>query len=118
MTVVAGPPKKPLLTADIRKIIANCPKSLPGSRDRALILIGFAGAFRRSELAVIEVTDVSFCKDGLVIDLRRSNTDQEARGRKVGIPFGEDAATCPIGALRRWLTCEKKTFSGVAAICS
>ena len=94
--------KKPLLTVDIRKIIALCPKSLRGTRDRALILIGFAGAFRRSELAAIEVTDVSYCKDGLVIDLRRSKTNQEAKGRQVGIPFGEDAATCPVRALRRW----------------
>ena len=60
-------------------------------------------AFRRSELAAIEVTDLSFCKDGIVIDLRRSKTDQEARGRQVGIPFGEDAAMCPVHALRRWL---------------
>ena len=50
--------KKPLLTADIRRIIAHCPKSLRGMRDRALLLIGFAGAFRRSELAAIEVSDV------------------------------------------------------------
>jgi integrase len=95
--------KKPLLTADIRKIIARCPKSPPGTRDRALILIGFAGAFRRSELAAIEITDISYCKDGLVINLRRSKTDQEAKGRQVGIPFGEDAASCPVRALRRWL---------------
>jgi integrase len=95
--------KIPLLTADIRRIISHCPKNLTGTRDRALILIGFAGAFRRSELAAIAVTDVSYCKDGLVIDLRRSKTDQEAHGRKVGIPFGHDAATCPVRALRRWL---------------
>ena len=44
--------KKPLLAADIRRIIAHCPKNLTGTRDRALILIGFAGAFRRSELAL------------------------------------------------------------------
>jgi integrase len=50
--------KKPLLTADIRRIIARCPKGLRGWRDRALLLIGFAGAFRRSELAAIEVSDV------------------------------------------------------------
>ncbi len=83
--------KKPLLTADIRRIIASCPKSLRGRRDCALLLIGFAGAFRRSELAAIEVSDVSYSKDGLVIDLRRSKTDQQARGRQVGIPFGGDA---------------------------
>jgi site-specific recombinase XerD len=95
--------KKPLLTADIRRIVAHCPKNLTGTRDRALVLIGFAGAFRRSELAAIDVSDVSFCKDGLVIDLRRSKTDQEASGRQVGIPFGEDPATCPVRTLRRWM---------------
>jgi site-specific recombinase XerD len=95
--------KKPLLTVDIRKIVAHCPKSLTGSRDRALVLIGFAGAFRRSELAAIDVADVSYSKNGLVIDLRRSKTDQAASGRQVGIPLGQDAATCPVRALRRWL---------------
>jgi site-specific recombinase XerD len=59
--------KKPLLTVDIRKIITHCPKTLPGTRDRALILVGYAGAFRRSELTEIEVTDVSFCKNGLLM---------------------------------------------------
>ncbi len=95
--------KKPLLSADIRRIIGRCPKSVRGTRDCALLLTGFAGAFRRSELAAIEVSDVSYSKDGLVIDLRRSKTDQEARGRQVGIPFGRDAGTCPVSAVRRWL---------------
>jgi integrase len=103
--------KKPLLTADIRRIIAHCPKGLRGRRDCALLLIGFAGAFRRSELAAIEVSDVSYSKDGLVIDLRRSKTDQQARGRQVGIPFGCDAGTCPVRALRRWLK-ESRIKSG------
>lgn len=95
--------KKPLLTADIQRIIAHCPKSLRGTRDRALVLIGFAGTFRRSELAAIKVSDVSYSKNGLVIDLRRSKTDQQAHGRQVGIPFGGDAGTCPVRAVRRWL---------------
>jgi integrase len=68
-----------------------------------LIPVGYAGAFRRSELAAIDLTHLSFTKDGLVIDLRRSKTDQEAAGRKVGIPFGKEDATCPVRALRRWL---------------
>lgn len=50
-------------------------------------------AFRRSELTGIGVADLTFTKDGLVIDLRRSKTDQEARGRKVGIPFRADKST-------------------------
>ena len=103
--------KKPLLTADIRRIIAHCPKNLRGRRDCALLLTGFAGAFRRSELAAIEVSDLSYSKDGLVIDLRRSKTDLQARGRQVGIPFGRDARTCPVRALRRWLK-ESRVKSG------
>jgi len=95
--------KAPLLTSDIRRIVAACPETLLGLRDRALVLVGFAGAFRRSELAAIDFTHLSFTQEGLVIDLRRSKTDQEAAGRKVGIPFGTDVATCPVRALRRWL---------------
>lgn len=103
--------KAPLLTSDIRRIVACCPKTLGGLRDQALILVGFAGAFRRSELAAIDCAHLSFTKDGLVIDLRRSKTDQEATGRKVGIPFGTDEETCPVRALRRWLA-ESSTTSG------
>jgi hypothetical protein len=57
-----------------------------------LVLVGFAGAFRRSELAAIDYASLTFTQDGLVIDLRRSKTDQEAAGRKVGIPFGKEEA--------------------------
>ena len=95
--------KVPLLTSDIRLIVGCCPETLSGFRDRALILVGFAGAFRRSELAAINFADLSFTKDGLVIDLRRSKTDQEAAGRKVGIPFGKDETTCPVRGLQCWL---------------
>jgi integrase len=95
--------KAPLLTSDIRRIVTCCPETLLGLRDRALILVGFAGAFRRSELAAIDLADLSFTQDGLVIDLRRSKTDQEAAGRKVGIPIGKKDATCPVRALRQWL---------------
>jgi integrase len=100
--------KAPLLTSDIRRIVACCPETLLGLRDRALVLVGFAGAFRGSELAAIDFAHLSFTKDGLVIDLRRSKTDQEAAGRKVGIPFGKEEATCPVRALRRWLA-----YSGI-----
>jgi integrase len=95
--------KDPLLADDIRGIIAASAKGLKGARDRALVLVGFAGAFRRSELARMEVRDLEFTADGTVIDLPISKTDQEAAGRKVGLPFGENPATCPVLALRRFL---------------
>lgn len=99
--------KSPLLTADIRKIVAKCPKGMRGDRDKVLVLIGFAGAFRRSELAQMRVQDLTIYKNGLVIDLPRSKTDQEGEGRKVGIPRGSKRATCPVRAIEHWLAATK-----------
>jgi integrase len=95
--------KNPLLADDIRAIVAASAEGTKGMRDRVLVLAGFAGAFRRSELARIDVCDLSFNKNGVVIDVRVSKTDQERSGRKVGLPFGSDPDTCPVLALRRWL---------------
>jgi integrase len=99
--------KAPLLSEDIRRIVASSPDRMLGLRDSALILVGFAGAFRRSELAQILVSDLSFSKDGVVIDLRVSKTDQEGAGRKVGIPYGQDSNTCPVRSLHAWLEAAK-----------
>jgi integrase len=96
--------KHPAITADVRAMVGTLePGSLRGARDRALLLVGFAGAFRRSELVSLDVGDVTFSSDGLVVRLRRSKTDQEARGRTVGLPFGSNPLTCPVRALRDWL---------------
>jgi integrase len=95
--------KDPLLTDDIRRIVRMSRKDLLGLRDRALTLVGFAGAFRRSELARIEVTNLTFSARGVAIELVTSKTDQEKAGRKVGIPFGGKRETCAVLALRGWL---------------
>jgi integrase len=95
--------KDPLLVDKMRQLIGTCGDDLNGVRDRALLLIGFAGGFRRSELAAIEVSDLEVSPSGLVIQVRRSKTDQEGVGRRVGIPFGADFDTCPVRALKRWL---------------
>jgi site-specific recombinase XerD len=100
---VAQKCKDPLLLNDIRRLVDSCPKNLLGLRDRALILTGFAGAFRRSELCAMAVCDLSFSDSGLVINVPRSKADQEQAGDKVAIPFGEHEETCPIKALREWL---------------
>jgi integrase len=76
---------------------------LIGCRDRALVLLGFAGAFRRSELVALEVADCVFGREGLTVLLRRSKTDQDGQGRKVGIPYGSNPETCPMRVLQRWL---------------
>jgi site-specific recombinase XerD len=71
-------------------------------RDRALLLIGFAGALRRSELVALDVEDVTEDDHGLRLRLRRSKTDQEGASRIVGVPYGSHPATCPVRAWRAW----------------
>ena len=96
--------KAPLTVADLRAIVCeHLPNGLKGTRDRALLLVGFAGAFRRSELVGIDVEHVEFIPEGMVVLLPKSKTDQEGAGRKVGIPFGHSALACPVNALTAWL---------------
>ncbi|GEP07988.1 hypothetical protein MOX02_60260 [Methylobacterium oxalidis] len=72
-------------------------------RDRAMFLVAFAGAFRRSELAAIRAVDLAFAEDGLRGFLPASKSDQEREGTVVAIPSGEHPDICPVRALRRWL---------------
>ena len=110
---VAQKCKDPLLLNDILRLLAACPKNLLGLRDRSLILTGFSGAFRRSELCAMAVSDLCFSDSGLVINVPRSKADQEQAGEKVAIPFGEHEETCPIKALREWLVAAKVTQGAV-----
>jgi integrase len=95
--------KAPTLTDDIRAMVDATDAGLIGVRDRALILLGFAGAFRRSEVVGLDVEDCTFSKDGLTITLRRSKIDQQAAGRKIGIPYGANPETCPVRVLQGWI---------------
>jgi integrase len=95
--------KTAALTDDIRAMIAATDDGLIGLRDRALVLLGFAGAFRRSELVALDLVDLVFSRDGLTVNLRRRKTDQEGAGRKVGIPYGANPETCPVRVLQGWL---------------
>jgi integrase len=95
--------KAPLLSTDIRRIITARREDLLGLRDAALVLVGFAGGFRRSELGGIHLCDRKFSSDGVIVTVRRSKTDQEGAGREVGLPFGASQDTCPVRALRQWL---------------
>jgi site-specific recombinase XerD len=94
--------KAPVDVEDLRAMVSVLEPGLLEQRDRALLLIGFAGAFRRSELVSLDVSDLSFQREGLVITLRRSKTDQEGQGRRIGIPYGR-GETCPVHALQGWL---------------
>ncbi len=74
------------------------------ARNRALLLVGCSGGFRRSELLAIDVADIVETKDGLELSLRRSKTDQEAAGAVVAVPYGSHPQTCPVRSLCAWLT--------------
>jgi integrase len=71
-------------------------------RDRALLLLGFAGALRRSELVALDVADITEDDNGLRVRLRRSKTDQEGEAMTIGLPYGSRPATCPVRAWRAW----------------
>ena len=95
--------KAPAVTEDIRAMLESVDTGMIGLRDRALILLGFAGAFRRSELVSLDLPDLVFSRDGLTVTLRRSKTDQEGVGRKIGVPYGSNPETCPVRTLQAWL---------------
>jgi site-specific recombinase XerD len=95
--------KDALSTDQLRAMVCALPKTPRGLRDRALLLIGFSGGFRRSELAGLDMAEVSDTEDGLKVLVRRSKTDQEGEGRTVGIPYGSDPRTCPVRAFRAWI---------------
>ena len=112
MVGVAPEQVRPLVTEDLRRVVAAIPDDLTGLRDRAIILIGFAGAFRRSELVALMVDDIEFTDAGMILTIRRSKIDQEGAGRQVGIPFGQNG-TCPVTALRAWLQAASITSGAI-----
>lgn len=93
----------PVTPAQLRAMSQALGKDLRGIRDRAMLVLGFAGAFRRSEIGGLAVQDLAFDASGLTITVRRSKTDQEGAGERVGLPFGSDPLTCPVRLVRAWL---------------
>ncbi|MGZ6098889.1 MAG: site-specific integrase, partial [Myxococcaceae bacterium] len=95
--------KAAIVTDDLRRLLATvAPDTAAGMRDRALLLLGFGGGFRRGELVALDAGDVEETGDGLRVQVRRGKTDQEGMGREIGIPFGSHRETCPVRALRAW----------------
>ena len=93
----------PLSVAQLRAMIAASPEvTLRDLRDHCVLLLGFAGALRRSEIAALNWEDISFTEGGLILRLRRSKTDPEAAGQEVGIPRGTHQETDPVVAVERW----------------
>ena len=94
--------RKAPATADVvRAILTEMPQDLRGLRDRALILRGFAGALRRSELVALDVNDLEETAEGLLVHIRKSKTDQEGTGDFVSIPHGSRLR--PVGGVMAWL---------------
>ena len=99
--------KKPLLINDL-KILINAidqsnEKDKRKIRDKALILIGFSGGFRRSELVDIEYEDLEFVSEGVKIFVKRSKTDQSGEGMTKAIPYFDNEKFCPVIALKNWI---------------
>ncbi len=105
----------PAVREDLLLMVAGL-SGIKGLRDKALLLIGFAGAFRRSELVSLTLADIEKAQQGLIIQLRFSKTDQAGEGRKVAIPFAR-GSVCPVLALQQWITAagitEGSIFRGV-----
>jgi integrase len=105
---------KPLLKEDLFAILEPMGDGLKDTRDRALLLLGFAGGFRRSELVGLNVADIEMVRQGIIITLRHSKTDQEGAGRKIGIPHGR-TQHCPVAAVTAWL--ERSNITHGAVFC-
>lgn len=99
--------KQPATAERISAMLAHIPKTTIGIRDRALLLLGFAGALRRSELAAIEIEHLAFTAEGMDVLLPFSKTDQEGQGTIVPIPNGQ--SLMPVKAVQDWLA--KSGFS-------
>lgn len=98
------PKKKEALSAhELRRMMDHLPAGLIGHRDRALLLLGFAGGFRRSELVALTVAELTFVREGLEVFIVTSKTDQERKGAMKVVAFGSDPSTCPVRAVKDWL---------------
>ena len=99
--------KKPLLISDLKLLIEaihqSKEKDLRKTRDKSLVLIGFSGGFRRSELVDIEFEDIEFVKQGVKIFVKRSKTDQSGEGMTKAIPYFDNENFCPVKALKKWI---------------
>lgn len=94
--------KAPATARLLVSMLKRVPDTITGKRDRALLLIGFAAALRRSELVALDVSDVELHERGIIIHIRQSKTDQEGEGQQVAVPTGRKLK--PVETLQAWLT--------------
>jgi integrase len=97
--------KRALAVAQLRAMCAAMPDDAQGKRDRAILCLGFAGAFRRAPLCRLDVTDLeSHPSGGLLVHIARDKQDQEGKGRSIVVARGENPDTCPVRAIEAWLS--------------
>ena len=108
-----------LATEELVRLVASCDTTPAGRRDRALLLLGYAGALRRSELVAVQREHITFTTEGLRLLIPRAKGDQTGKGASIGIPRGTKPGTCPVKALEAWLKtsgCEHgPVFRGIDA---
>jgi integrase len=95
--------KRPLTLAKIQKLLDTLEGPIAAARDKALLLVGFVGGLRRSELAAIRVEHLRWHRTGCTVQIPWSKTDQEGKGREIELPLGVSDRTCPCLALENWL---------------
>ena len=103
--------KKPILINELKQIIdvinkENAPE-VKKMRNKTLLLIGFAGGFRRNELISLDIEDIEFVFEGIKITLNKSKTDQFGKGFVKGIPHFQNSLYCPVTTLKRWINYSK-----------
>ena len=103
--------KKPLLMNDLKHLIDVINKEnepdIKKLRNKALLLLGFSGGFRRNELVSLDIEDIEFVFEGLKVTLKKSKTDQFGEGFTKGIPHFDHSLYCPVTSLKRWLNVSK-----------
>lgn len=95
--------RAPLSVVDLARMVQGLGDGPSAVRDRAILLLGFAGALRRSELVALDVADLTPTTEGYALLIRRSKSDADGAGQRIGIPNGRRAETCPVRAVQAWL---------------
>ena len=103
--------KKPILINDLKKLIdvinAENEPDIKKLRNKALLIIGFSGGFRRKEIVSLDIEDIEFVFEGVKITVKRSKTDQYGEGMVKGIPYFENSLYCPVATLQKWINISK-----------
>lgn len=106
--LAAGDARKqahPLTVSQLRRMLTTLDQhTLAGKRDAAILLVGYAAALRRSEIAALHVHDLTWKSEGLVVRIAKSKADQEGKGALIGVRRGDHAETDPVSAVHDWIT--------------